>query len=189
MFPLRKQKTTASLSVMENDAQLRESYDARAALADAQDAADRAGRRVRSPRGYYLAHGLAAALLVLGGTVAPRPWDLIALVIAALSMGLLVWWYQRSTGVWVTIAQAHGTARRIWIGYGVLFVVLVIGAMALADAGHAWVGWPAAALALLASLAVGHFLEPRLPLANRLAEFGDGREGSEGTGAGTGAGR
>ena len=101
-------------------------------------------------------------------------------------MGLLVWWYQRSTGVWVTIAQAHGAARRIWIGYGVLFVALVIGAIALTDAGHAWVGWPAAALALLASLVVGHFLEPRLPLAHRLGELG-GREGTEGT-ADTGAG-
>lgn len=171
---------------MENNPQLHEPYDARAALADAQDAADRAGRRVRSPRGYYLAHGLAAALLVLGGTVAPRPWDLLALFIAALSMGLLVWWYQRSTGVWVTIAQAHGAARRIWIGYGVLFVALVLGAITLTDAGHTWVGWPAAALALLASLVVGHFLEPRLPLAHRLGELG-GREGTEGT-ADTGAG-
>ena len=161
---------------MESNRQVHEPYDARSALADAQDAADCAGRRVRSPRGYYLAHGLAAALLVLGGTVAPRPWDLIALVTAALSMGLLMWWYQRSTGVWVTIARAHGAARWIWFGYGVLFVVLVLGAIALTDAGHTWVGWPAAALALLASLVVGHFLEPRLPLAHRLREFGDDPE-------------
>ena len=40
--------------------------------------------------------------------------------------------------------------------------------------------------ALLASLVVGHFLEPRLPLAHRLGELG-GREGTEGT-ADTGAG-
>lgn len=157
-FPLRKEKLTGKVSVMESNSD----YPASDALADAAHATADARRRTASPRGFYLAHGACTALLVLGITVLPPRPGLVAILAAGAGLALLIRWYRDVTGVWVTPATAPPRARAVWLGYAVALAAVLIAAVTLTHAGLLWAGWLAAAAAFVASPMVGHFLEPRL---------------------------
>ncbi len=149
---------------MENN----ERYDPVQALADAAEARSSALALGTSPRGFYLAHGVAVALLILGLGL-PSPWSLITLGLAVAGLGILVRWYRQVTGVWVTFTSTDSAARRVWAAYAVLLIATVLTALAAAAASERWLIGSLAAVGLIASPITGHFLEPLLtqPEAHR----------------------
>lgn len=137
-------------------------YTAHDALADVDSAADAVRRRGVSPRGFYLAHGACTATLILGMSVLPRPIGTAAILLAGAALALLIRWYREATGIWITPASAPPRARAVWAAYAVALVALVAVTAILTSLGHAWIGWPAAVVALMGSVIIGHFLEPLL---------------------------
>jgi hypothetical protein len=103
--------------------------DPREALASIRDA--RAGFPVGGDSiAYDLFYGAACGLLVAGQGM-PRPWDFIALVIALAAFALMIMWWRKKFGWWVS---GYSPKRARWVAFAL--VAVLVGLMGLSLYGR-----------------------------------------------------
>ncbi len=72
------------------------------------------------PVAYDLAYGAACGLLVAAQGM-PRPWDFIALAVALGGFVLMILWWRKKFGWWVS---GYSPKRARWIAFGLVAVLL-----------------------------------------------------------------
>ena len=80
--------------------------------------------------GYDLFYGGACALLVAGQGM-PRPWDFVVLPIALAAFGLMIMWWRKKYGWWVS---GYSPKRARWVAFAL--VAVLVGLMGLSLYGR-----------------------------------------------------
>lgn len=105
--------------------------DPQEALAAIQAARQGVPGEMKYPFGYDLIYGLICGLLVAGQGL-PTPWALLCLVVALAGLALIVRWWRRKFGWWVS---GYSPKRARWAAIGL--AVVLIGLMGLSIWGKA----------------------------------------------------
>ena len=100
------------------------------ALASIQAARTGAPGKMDYPFTYDLFYGAACGLLVAGQGM-PRPWDFIVLPIAIGGLLLMILWWRKTLGWWVS---GYSPKRARWVAFGL--VGLLLGLMGLSLYGR-----------------------------------------------------
>ena len=100
------------------------------ALASIKAAREDLAQPVDYPIGYDLLYGAACGLLVAGQGM-PRPWDFIVLPIALAAFVLMIMWWRRKFGWWVS---GYSPKRARWVAFALVGVL--IGLMGLSLYGR-----------------------------------------------------
>lgn len=77
---------------------------------------------MRYPPTYDLVYGLICGLLVAGQGL-PMPWSMIALVIALAGLALIVHWWKKHMGWWVS---GYSPKRARWVAIGLATVLIAL---------------------------------------------------------------
>jgi hypothetical protein len=114
---------------------------------------DRIADRLVTPWWYHPILGAILGALVLSPSI-PRPWNTIAIGLAAAGIGVLVQSYRRRTGVWVGGFSLPRARRWAWVLAAVALACSLVG-LAAADAHNRIVAVVAAGVAAAAVMVIG----------------------------------
>lgn len=145
-----------------NDAQSSAEYDPATALTDVQQARTQSAVRLVTPWWYHPVLGAAIPILLLGIALASDQQFLLAMLLAVGLVVADVWAYTKLTGIWIGPGQAGPRSRRIWFGFAVLLVVLLLVAVSARVFELPWLGLAAALIGLTCVVLVGRRLDGAL---------------------------
>lgn len=123
------------------------------ALASIREARGAVARDLDYPPGYGLLYSLVLALLVIGPGL-PHPWTAITAPIALGGLALLVHWWRKRFGFWIS-GFAPKRARWVSVGMGVALVALLAMSFYGQKVGPWWLFLVSGALAFILGLAGG----------------------------------
>jgi len=148
---------------MESDNAPRPEYDPRDALADVAATRSSVADRLLTPWWYHPALGVILAALVLVGALdLPNPVRIPVAVACAAAIGLLVFAYQRVTGLWVDLRNLGPISLRWWFAYLVMVIVIVGISLVPSFTDHGLPGWTTALLIvsiLLGTIVLGRRMD------------------------------
>ena len=106
------------------------------ALASIRAARGSVGDRLKVHWAYDVVYGL-----ICGGVVAsagvPAPWGSLVLVVCMLGLVLMVQWYRKQTGVWIS-GLSPRRARWVALCLGAVLLALTIGGLIVARRYDVW---------------------------------------------------
>ncbi|MDP3379228.1 MAG: hypothetical protein Q8S53_12775 [Brevundimonas sp.] len=108
---------------------------------------------MRYPPAYDVAYGLICGLLVAGQGL-PMPWSIIALVIALAGLALIVHWWKKHMGWWVS---GYSPKRARWVAIALVAVFLALMGVSLwgKDSGIVWMPLATGAAGFVAAIIGG----------------------------------
>lgn len=120
------------------------------ALASIRAARSSVAPSMNYPLGYDLAYGAVCGLLVAGQGM-PQPWSLIVLPIALGGLAILVMWWRKTFGWWVS---GYSPKRARWVAFGLLAVFLGLISLSLYGrfVGPWWLFMVSGALGFIAAI-------------------------------------
>jgi hypothetical protein len=123
------------------------------ALAAIQAARAGVPGEMRYPPSYDLAYGLICGLLVAGQGL-PTPWSMIALVVSLAGLALIVRWWKKHMGWWVS---GYSPKRARWVAFALVAVFLALMAVSLwgKDEGIVWMPLATGAAGFVAAIVGG----------------------------------
>lgn len=102
---------------------------------------------------YDVAYGAACGLLVAAQGM-PRPWDFIALFVALGGFALMILWWRKKFGWWVS---GYSPKRARWIAFALVAVLLGLMALSLhgRSAGPDWLWMVSGGLGFVCAIVGG----------------------------------
>ena len=121
------------------------------ALASIRDARAGLAPPADYPLAYDLAYGAICALLVAGQGL-PQPWSFIVLPIALGGLAVLVMWWRKTYGWWVS---GYSPKRARWVAFGLVVVFVGLVGMTLygRTVGPSWLYLVSGGIAFVAAIA------------------------------------
>ena len=125
--------------------------DPREALASIQAARSGVAPSTDYPIVYDLFYGAVCGLLVAGQGM-PQPWSFIVLPIALGGLAVMIMWWRKKMGWWVS---GYSPKRARWVAYGMLAVFLGLIGLSLYGryVGPHWLFMVSGALGFIAAIA------------------------------------
>lgn len=121
------------------------------ALASIREARSSVAPSMSYPIGYDLAYGAVCGLLVAGQGM-PQPWALLVLPVALGGLAVMVMWWRRKFGWWVS---GYSPKRARWVAFGLVAVFLGLISLSLYGrfAGPWWLFMVSGGLGFVAAIA------------------------------------
>ena len=141
------------LSTSESENRMTDPSNPKDALAAIHAARAGVPGEMRYPPSYDLAYGLACGLMVAGQGLA-QPWSILALVVSLAGLALMVRWWKKRVGWWVS---GYSPKRARWVAFALVAVLIALMGVSLwgKDSGIVWMPLATGAAGFFAAILGG----------------------------------